>query len=178
MELRLDFKVGVKEQLAYYELANGVDPLARPDRMGAAYACILCVLGMLTAYKAQSGGLFVIFLAVMCAIVVQSRRRSRRHSQAVAKTLADDSHHHVTLTINDAGLREVTEGVESFAPWSAVKSYCKFKNVFIVELAPGTASVIPQHALEGVESELLSALESKSVRERVPGASHDAGAAT
>jgi hypothetical protein len=170
MTLRLQFTTGTKEQLAHWEIANGRDPLAGHSYAHEVVVFALCVLGMFTAFKAASVMLLIPFLVVAIGAVTGGWRASRHRRKAIAQALADPARQNVDLTIDDAGVREVAEGVESFAPWSSVKSYAKLKGTFVLELAPGTAAVIPESALAGdVEAKLIAQLKAKSIPQRMIG---------
>ena len=78
----------------------------------------------------------------------------------------------VRLIIDDAGLHEEVEGIRSFAPWQAVKSYARVNDVLLVELAADLWALIPAVAFlgEGAASEgdVIAVLNARGVHEREP----------
>ena len=165
----LSYAIGHKEQLAHYELVNGVDPHPAPSYRDEGSTVVASTLGLLLAFKAANVSFLVVLTCLAVSAIVRAVMKYQKHKRVTAAISVALPPEQVRLEVDDSGIRESTNGVESFAPWSAVKDYARLKGTFVITLASGTAAVIPDEELnDGKGQALIDFLKQKSVFERMP----------
>lgn len=130
------------------------------------------LLGVVTAVIAHSLLLGFVFVAVLAGIAFHAASYKRHYEAAVSSDATRMPIQTVSLLIDEVGLHESVAGVESFAPWSTVKSYALTSDTVHLELASGHWSLIPLLAFgnpgEETVASLVAALNGRSIRRMVP----------
>jgi len=170
MTFELRYELGPSSYLAHRKRSERAG--LRTFRNGFLSWCGLVagvsLLGVATAVMAQSLVLSVMFVAVLLAIAFEAATYRRRFDALVAKEVARLPVRAVTLRVDDSGLRETVAGVESFAPWSAVKSYTTSPDAVALELASGSWSLIPTSAFGTATGSSLTAFLSVLQQRGIP----------
>jgi hypothetical protein len=171
----LRYQVGPSEFLARDQL---IAPHAYRDAYRAVWRETLkfmaaCAVGLVAAFKADSALLMLVLGTALLARLTEPWGVKVGFKSALA-ALAEKMirRRDVRLTIDDAGLHEEVEGIRSFAPWPAVKSYARVNDVLLVELAADLWALIPAVAFLGEgaasEGEVIAVLNARGVHEREP----------
>ncbi|TFY96712.1 YcxB family protein [Ramlibacter humi] len=150
MPLQLQYELGPATYLAHRRhMERGVP---RAFLKGYLSWCALVAgvsfLGVVTAAIAQSLLLGMAFAGVLVGIAFHAASYKKHYEAAVSADVARIPARTVSLRIDDSGLHEVVSEVESFAPWSAVKSYALTSDTVLISLASGHWSLIPLSAFE------------------------------
>lgn len=115
------------------------------------------LLGLVAAGLARSLPLLVVFCVTLVSIVFEAATWRRRYKAIITNAVARMPVLTVALRVDDQGLHESVAGVESFAPWNAVKSYAASSDTVALELASGSWSVIPAIAFGSTGESSLAA---------------------
>ena len=174
MPMQLQYELGPATYLAYRRLMErGIPKAFLKNYMSW---CVLvagvCFLGIVTAAIAQSLLLGMAFAGVLAGIAFHAASYRRHHEAAVFADVSQMPVRSVSLRIDDTGFHESVSGVESFAPWSTVKSYALTSETVLLELASGHWSLIPLSAF-GSQSDAASACVLAILKEKsIPKMAH------
>ena len=129
-----------------------------------------CAFGLLAALKADSQLLMLLFgTAGLARLFTPWEHKAKFQAGLMAHANKRIRRRDVALHIDDDGLHEEIEGVRSFAPWPAIKSFRKVGHVLLIELAGEFKAVIPLVAFLGAgaptEAEFIALLRSRGVSE-------------
>jgi hypothetical protein len=123
------------------------------------------------SYAAVEAGLVIFlfgFVVVLVAHVAQSFPYSRLQRRAIEKAIKEFPTRHVRLVADERGLRETIDEIESFAPWTAVRTFTVFQDVLFIELKGRLWAMIPRYGLERSSAsveQLIALLRAKGVVE-------------
>lgn len=134
-----------------------------------AFQCVVLLLAVFAAFKAELIALVGFFIACLVAHIVISVPFSKPRRAAMRSAAGLREEKQVRLVVDEAGLHETVEGIESFAPWSSVLSFGIHDEVLLVQLKGGLWALIPNYALKQPSAsveELVAELKRRGVRER------------
>jgi hypothetical protein len=145
---------------AHARLLNGDSRkwLREHHKVTATMFLFLSLTGLFAAASPSEVGLWLVIAAGSMAIGRQLWKEYKSALQVLDNAIERGVGKCVRTEINDRGFLEHDQGVESFCPWSAMKSYCTRDNVLMIELANGLWSVTPAATLKP-ESVTLQDLE-------------------
>jgi len=171
MSIVLEYTVGAAERRALYDAINpALFPQYRGVRIGeAAVSLIAVAFGLYAAQQAKLLAVAAVIGGVglyHVAQLLQARRQFEAIAQASALAGEDRQ---VRLTVDEAGLRELCDGIESFAPWSAVRSFTDARDTLVLKLAGGLWALVPHAAFEGRDDLPLPAFRDLLARKAIPG---------
>jgi hypothetical protein len=132
------------------------------------FAAVLMVLAALVAYQADSIFPMCIFLTALGWQLYQSIPFSRVYRRAVEPSLASRPDTQIELTVREDGLLERMHRIESFVPWSSVRSFTRYRDTLFIALEAGLWAIIPQHSLtadSAALSDVIRVLGEKGVNE-------------
>jgi len=142
---------------------------ARSDHYYAlAYGAALMLLAAHVAYQADSIFLMCLFLTALAWQLFQSIPYSRVYRRAMEQSLASRPETQIELTVREDGLLERMHGIESFVPWSSVRSFTRYRDTLFIALEAGLCAIIPQHSLTADSpalSDVVRVLGEKGVKE-------------
>jgi hypothetical protein len=169
VHLLLKYKLGVEEQLAHEEFKNG-RTLGKPNYFKPiAPPILLCGLGALVSYKAQSFHVLAVFSFVAFIYFFGAVQKSLGWKRQFSLAMEGAEKTDVQLLIDDKGLREtVDEQVISFAPWSAVKSYARLEKVWLFNLVGGYTAVVASNAIAEAGQDSEQALKAVLKEHSIP----------
>lgn len=171
MSIVLEYTVGAAERRALHDAINPASfRQYRGVRIGeAAVSLIAVAFGLHAARQAKLLAVGAVIGCIGLYHVVQLLL-ARRQFEAIAQASAvAGEDRHVRLTIDEAGLRELCEGIESFAPWSAVRSFTDVHDTLVLKLAGGLWALVPHAAFEGRDDLPLTAFRDLLARKAIPG---------
>ena len=169
MHLQLQYELGPATYLAYRRLMEREVPKAflKGYMSWCALVAGVCFLGIVTAAIAQSLLLGMVFGGVLAGIAFHAASYKKHYEAAISADVTRMPVRSVALRIDETGLHESVSGVESFAPWSTVKSYALTSDTVLLELASGHWSLIPLSAFrsqgEEAAASVLAVLNGKSI---------------
>ena len=103
----------------------------------AVFWSVLLVLAASASYIADSWILVFVFLAALVKYLHRSIPYSRLFRARVKLSQRSQPEKRIKLIVNEDGLHEEAEGIQSFAPWTSIKSYTLFRDILFVKLAGG-----------------------------------------
>jgi hypothetical protein len=174
LPLQLRYRVEPQHYLNRDELVNpGLSRSAHVNaRRELLEYLVPCAAGMVAGWLARSILLLLFFAVLAASKMLWAWKFRRAFPQALREATARNLvARDIELTIDARGLRESMEGIESFAPWSAVRSQAKFRDAYYLELAGGLWAIIPLEALRhvhpNVEQQLDALLREQGIAPRV-----------
>ncbi len=173
MNFQLKYVLGVEEQLAHEEFKSGKNLSSRPNYFRQiAPMLALSGLGLVASFKAQSVFLLIAFLSVAFSLVVRALAMSHGWNRKLKAAIKEAPKIQVELVIDDTGLHEIVEAqLRSFSPWSAVKSYIQYKQVWVFNLVGGYTALVAASAIAeagpSAVADLKSALKARSIPQLV-----------
>ena len=173
MSIVLEYTVGAAERRALFGALNPASfRQYRGVRIGEAAVSLIAVAFGL--YAAQQARLLAVGSLIGCIglyHVVQLLLTRRQFDAIATASAVAGEDRHVRLTIDETGLRELCEGIESFAPWSAVRSFTDVGETLVLKLAGGLWALVPHAAFEGRDDLPLPAFHDLLARKAIPGRS-------
>lgn len=136
--------------------------------LGVAAWFSLFILASFCAYKAGYAPCVVLFLVVAGKYLYNRLPYSHAYRSHLAEWSTDQPTTMIKLEINDSGLFETEEGIESFVPWSSVKSYTLFSDTLFINLSAGLCAIVPRHSVTPNPSavdEVIRLLQDKEITE-------------
>ena len=118
------------------------------------------------------GQIFVacIFVSMFLLYAVAALPYSRVWHQWARQVSRGTSRKHICLRLDERGLHEPVEGaVESFAPWSAVRSFAVFDGHLLIELAGDLWANVPRATVvegDAAFEEVVQTLRARGVAEQ------------
>ncbi len=170
MALILDYRNTRAHFLAHSELVWGdhyrscrssyhlISTLSAGILLWGAYLCFQANQVFLACFLAALGGW----------IVVRAFRYSGEYWSAVQQEVSKRAETQIRLEVAEDGLHEIVEGIQSFAPWAAVKSFTEYRNTLFIQLAAGLWAIIPRDAVSPSPSavdEFIRILRQKGIKE-------------
>ncbi len=155
MSLALEYTIGPVEIAAQHELfaLSGLQRAKVTHLRFAVFWLAVSIAGLVASVMAKSAFLTIAFVAIVVGQALYIAIYPGVFAKVSAKQFAAQCRQKVVrLLVDDEGLHETTEYMESFAPWRAVQSYLLVRGVVFVELSAGLWCVVP--AL-GRDTELL-----------------------
>lgn len=132
----------------------------------ASWFVVSCA-GLVAAMRAQLDLLGIAFLCIAAVQIVLALFYRRQYENVLAFATAGMPQKRVRLLVDESGLHETVEGIESFAPWEVVKSFVVVDQTLLLNLTAGLWSIIPQSAFSSEGSstleEFLALLASKGI---------------
>jgi len=127
-----------------------------------------CAVGFLAAFQANNRLLMLLLgTAGLARLLTPWDHKIKIKAQIAAHAEKKVRRRDVSLRIDDEGLHEEVEGVRSFAPWPAVKSFRELGHILLVQLAGELWVVIPDVAFLGAgapsKSEFIALLQSRGI---------------
>jgi hypothetical protein len=145
MALALEYRNTHADFVTHYELALSASYLAGRSAHYRSVALWVGVvlLGSYAAFSADQIFLMCFLLAMGGLNLAQSIPYSRRYWAAVEQSLVGRPENQIRLEVNNDGLHETMDGIESFVPWASVKGFTIFRNTLFIELAAGLCAIVP-----------------------------------
>lgn len=168
MNMEITYELGFEEQEAHRAYLHG--PMQKPNFFRPIlFSVLLCALGSVAAFKAESIGLFAIFLFVAAIQITDAAKKSFTWKKVVQASIDTDIPNNIKLVINDKGIQETIEDqVVSFAPWAAVGSYLQLDEVWAFNLVGGYTALVPAGAITDVSSTAENELKALLQRHDIP----------
>jgi len=137
MSLALEYRNTRADFLAQYELLSaGAYRSARSAHyQSVGFWCCVLLLGGYAAFRADQLFLMCLLIAIGGWTLVRSFPYSRTYWAAVEQSLSARPETQIRLEVQEDGLHETVDGIESFAPWSSVKGFTVFRETLFIELA-------------------------------------------
>jgi hypothetical protein len=130
----------------------------------------MCALGFVAAVQANSTLLMLVLgTALLAKLTVPWGYKQKFHAAAAALAQKKVRRRDVVLRVDAEGVHEEVEGVRSFAPWDAIKSYAKTDHVLMLELSGDFWALVPDVAFAAgaiSEDQFIGMLRSRGVAER------------
>jgi hypothetical protein len=105
---------------------------------------VVVLLGVYAAFSAGQPFLMCLLLAIGGFSLAQSLPYRRRYWAAVENSLASRQETQIRLRVEEDGLHETVDGIESFVPWGSVKRFVVFRDTLFIELAAGLCAIVPR----------------------------------
>lgn len=131
------------------------------------WSCVL-LLGGYAAFRADQLFLMCLMIAIGGWTLVRSFPYSRAYWTAVEQSLSGRPETQITLEVQEDGLHETLDGIESFVPWSAVKSFTVYRDTLFIELAASLWAIIPRSSVSlgsTAVDDLIRILREKGIAE-------------
>jgi hypothetical protein len=93
---------------------------------------------------------------------------SREYWAAVEQSLSGHQETQVRLEVREDGMHETVEGIESFVPWTSVKSFTLHRDTAFIALTAGLWAIVPRNSVGPTPTafdDLLRALRDKGIKE-------------
>ncbi len=169
MPFALEYTLGSAEYLAQQLLVNPrvLRNYKNVHLRTSIFWLAVSVLGLVAAVDTKSASLTLVFLCIVIFQAMYTVAYYRQYSKTLASAIADLPTKQVCLLVDERGLHETVEDIESFAPWNAVKSYAILEENLFLELNAGLWSIIPLPALASLsgtaQTEFLELLHAKAI---------------
>jgi len=152
--LELEYENDSSHYIAMQHFLNPDIPIIARCAINQSFALwtIALLCGAYMAYVAQSIAFMAAFLLFLCSRVYEWTTYPSKYWAAIEKTCQSLPVKRIRLQIAADGLHETVSGIESFAPWTSVKSFAVFRDILFVELAVGLWSIIPKGALSSTSA--------------------------
>jgi hypothetical protein len=128
----------------------------------------LMVLAALIAYLADRIFPMCLFLTALGWQLYQSIPYSRVYRRAVEQSLCSRPDTRIELEVRDDGIHERMHGIESFVPWTSVRSFLRYRDTLFIALEASLWAIIPQRSLtadSAVLSDVVRVLGEKGIKE-------------
>jgi hypothetical protein len=172
MHFELEYDVGPAEFVAQHWAVNpdGLERFRNQQIRGSAWSVIVIGAALLASVEAKSSPLIFGFLCMLVYQLIQTFLYRRTYDKAVTSAFASRPPRRVTLLVDDRGILEKVEGIESFVPWVAVRSSVAAGQTLLIELKAGLWAIVPKSAFAQLGGttydQFLLALQSKAVPHR------------
>lgn len=167
----LTYTLGPRERLALYAVEQPTAYRQYRNRrfVTSAWALALVAAGLFSALHAKITAFAVLF-AIAGVALVGRIALSRRQFEALTQSVtAAQPSRDVRLVVDDDGLKESSDGIESFAPWRVVRSFADVDQTLLLRLGAGMWAAIPQAAFAATGDGSLEAFRAMLVRRGIPG---------
>jgi hypothetical protein len=127
---------------------------------------LFVALAIIVAVQSRSLGAAVVFGGWGALQLIAVFRFKRLYWQRVAAAVPLAKR--LSIVVDDRGLHETDQGVESFAPWTAVLGYRIFTETLLISLANRQWALIPRATLSdgsGSLEELVDRLRQRDIME-------------
>jgi hypothetical protein len=170
MTLVLEYRNTRADLLAHYRLASAdAFRSARSAHYNSlAFWSVLLLLTSYAAFRADQ-------VYLMCAVVllggwslIRSLPFSRRYWASVEESLSTRPETRIRLEVREDGLHETEDGIQSFVPWSSVKSFTILGDRLFVELSASLWAIIPRGSVNtdpNAVDELIKTLRGRGIKE-------------
>jgi hypothetical protein len=162
-----DDRVYVAQQLFVHADAWAA---AKRNHYIAAVTWVLVLLAAsYAAVKAELVFLLFGFVLVLIAHVAHTFPYSRVQRRAIGSAIKALAPKHVRLVADERGLHETADGIDSFAPWTSVRSFALFEDVLFIELSARLWALVPRYGLQKSSAsieQLVELLRAKGIVER------------
>jgi hypothetical protein len=170
MPLIFEYENGREESLASYELAyrDSYASARASHRYSVAFWSGLLVMGAYLGLKAGEIFLACIFATTLCYHLYQSIPYSRVFWRTIDTYVGGESTKRIKLEVTADGLHETVEAIQSIVPWSAVRSFTRFRDTLFIELAANLRAIVPQRSLSASSpsiEELAAVLRDHGIKE-------------
>lgn len=134
------------------------------------YWAAMAALGVFVSLS--SGRIFIacVFAAMFLFYAMSALPYRRVWQRSVERASRKSSPKHVRLRLDEQGLHETVEGaVESFAPWSAIRSFTLADDHLLIELAGDLWANVPRSTVvegDAAFHEVVQSLRTRSVAEK------------
>ncbi len=170
MRLVLDYRNTKADFLAHYELISAD---AYRSARSAHYQYIAFWSGtlLIAGYLAfRANHLFLMWLLIVLGgwTLVRSIPYSRIYRAAVEQSLSARPETQIRLEVQEDGLHETLDGIQSFVPWSAVKAFTVFRDTLFIELAASLWAIVPRNSVSPgptAVDDLIRILRDRGVKE-------------
>lgn len=169
--LVFEYTIGPEEYLKQQRLLSPSVPaeVLVANRRATINSLLVLGLAMYAAWEARLIALLAGFLFWTAFLVAYAATYSRRYWRQLGVSMNALPAKRVRLEVRDDGLHETAEGVQSFAPWSAIIGYSLFGGVLFVELAGRLWAMILERTLSTSSPQLahlVKNLQEHGVNER------------
>lgn len=170
MTLVLEYSNTKADLLAQYELISGDDyRSARTAHYKSVSSWVgVLLLGIYAAFEAELVFLMCFLVAVGGWTLIRSLPFSRMYWTAVEQALSARPETLIRLEVREDGLHETLEGIESYVPWTSVKSFTLFRDTIFIELAAGLWAIVPRGSVSlgsATVDDLIRVLRDKGIEE-------------
>ncbi len=170
MSLALEYRNTRADHRTHYELIENSSYLAsrRAYYKSLAFWGGVLLLSLYAAFRADMIYLMFLLLVAGGWSVVRAFPFSRWYWAAVERTLATRPETHIRLMVEEDGLHETVEGIESFVPWGSVKGFRILRDTLFIELTGGLWSIVPRGSVSTNPADydaLIAVLRSKGIPE-------------
>jgi len=169
------------EPAHYAAQQKAVDPTGRKrlrnqTLVGRMQWFVVSCAGLVASMRAQLELLAIGFLCIAATQVILALFHRRQYERVFEGAIASMPPKQTRLFVDEKGLHETVEGIESFAPWQSVRSFVVIDQTLLLKLSAGLWSIIPQSAFSSESSstlsEFLAFLASKGVPDLSRGGMH------
>ena len=170
MPLVLEYRNSRADFLAQYELASGAAyRSARSTHyQSVAFWAGILLLAAYISLRADQIFFMCLLLAAGGWSLIRSLPYSRAYWAAMERSLSQRPETQIRLEVRDDGLHETVEGIESFAPWTSVKSFTLYRDRLFIELAASLWAIVPRGSVSPTPTamdDLIRVLRDRGVRE-------------
>lgn len=154
MKLRFQYKLTKEDYLTLAKITcrNQYTVAARRNAWIGISWLFLLVAGALASYLSEILVLQILFLGAAAGHMYDLIQFKRRFWDAVSRNLVVPRDA-IILDVSEEGLREQSDGIESFAPWSIVTQVIDRNEHLFIELASRLWAILPtQRLLSGGDS--------------------------
>jgi hypothetical protein len=170
MTLILEYPNSKDDLRTQYELKlkRWYDSTRLQYHLGVAAWFSLFILASFCAYSAGYVSCVILFLVVAGKYLYNTLPYSRAYRSQLDEWSTDQPNTVIKLEIREDGLFETEEGIESFVPWTSVKSYTLFSDTLFINLSAGLCAIIPRPSVTPNPSavdEVIRILKGKGIPE-------------
>lgn len=170
MFLELEYRNTGLDSLAHLEVVFG-DAYRTARSAHYLSVCLwfsVLIFGGYAAFRAELYFVLCLLVTICGWTLIGSMPFSRTYWAAVEVEPSSQSETRIRLWVKEDGLHESMDGVESFAPWSSVKSFTEFRETLFIEFGANLWAIIPRNKVSGgpkAVDDLMAILRERGIAE-------------